>query len=234
MSTTHNSAAERALTELVAVKDIKDEFSRLKQRRAVVFGRDPEAVAECERLEADYKRRQPIAWEAARAALQSPAEQPVAVQEAATFAGYLAGIVETWVDLCLKDGKDWRPALASVIERRLWLAPAPAAPTDLLKEIRAIVQDQEQPLGNRLQMIDARVALFMDAEQAAPKAEAADARDAARYRWLRSQYWNSSSLFVVAGSKSQVRLGTDCPNHDRLDAAIDAARDALGKEVGNV
>jgi hypothetical protein len=48
--------------------------------------------------------------------------------------------------------------------------------------------------------------------------------DAERYRWLRGQYWDASNLFVVAGSKSQVRLGTDCPNHDRLDAAIDAAR----------
>jgi hypothetical protein len=50
-----------------------------------------------------------------------------------------------------------------------------------------------------------------------------DARDAARYRWLRQQQWNAADMFVVAGSKSQVRLGTDCPSLVRLDDAIDAA-----------
>ncbi len=47
--------------------------------------------------------------------------------------------------------------------------------------------------------------------------------DARRYRWLRKQQWDTASLFVIAGSKSLVRLGTDCPSLDRLDAAIDAA-----------
>lgn len=51
-------------------------------------------------------------------------------------------------------------------------------------------------------------------------------KDAARYRWLREQQWNTASLFVIAGSKSLVRLGTDCPSLARLDAAIDAARSA--------
>lgn len=48
--------------------------------------------------------------------------------------------------------------------------------------------------------------------------------DAGRYRWLREQNWNESTLFVVAGHHSLVRLGTDCPAGERLDAAIDAAR----------
>lgn len=48
-------------------------------------------------------------------------------------------------------------------------------------------------------------------------------KDAARYRFLRAQYWDESSLFVISGSKSQVRLGTDCPSHERLDETIDAA-----------
>lgn len=47
-------------------------------------------------------------------------------------------------------------------------------------------------------------------------------RDAERYRWLRAQQWDVANLFVIAGSKSQVRLGTDCPSLDRLDEAIDA------------
>ena len=50
-----------------------------------------------------------------------------------------------------------------------------------------------------------------------------DGLDAERYRWLREQQWNTASLFVVAGSKDRVRLGTDCPSLDRLDEAIDAA-----------
>ncbi|OXJ16301.1 hypothetical protein [Burkholderia sp. HI2500] len=55
-----------------------------------------------------------------------------------------------------------------------------------------------------------------------------DEIDAERYRWLRKQYWHESSLFVVAGSKSRIQLGTDCPADDRLDAAIDAARAGEG------
>lgn len=50
-----------------------------------------------------------------------------------------------------------------------------------------------------------------------------EARDAARYRWLRQQHWNEAEMFVVAGSKSQVRLGADCPSLVRLDDIIDAA-----------
>lgn len=46
--------------------------------------------------------------------------------------------------------------------------------------------------------------------------------DAARYRWLRSQDWDTSQLFVVK-QPTEIRLGTDCPSRDRLDAAIDAA-----------
>jgi hypothetical protein len=48
--------------------------------------------------------------------------------------------------------------------------------------------------------------------------------DAERYRWLRKQQWNEADMFVVAGSKSRVRLGTDCPSLARLDDAIDVAR----------
>lgn len=49
-------------------------------------------------------------------------------------------------------------------------------------------------------------------------------RDAERYRWLRAQCWNQSSLCVVAQPKVAVKLGHDCPSFERLDEAIDAAR----------
>lgn len=47
--------------------------------------------------------------------------------------------------------------------------------------------------------------------------------DAERYRWLREQHWNESTLAVVCEPKKAVKLGYDCPSGERLDEAIDAA-----------
>ena len=47
--------------------------------------------------------------------------------------------------------------------------------------------------------------------------------NAARYQWLRAQFWHKSNLFVVQGDKSNVMLGTRCPSKSQLDGAIDAA-----------
>lgn len=49
----------------------------------------------------------------------------------------------------------------------------------------------------------------------------ADQRDAARYRWLRSQHWESSRVCVVTHPKKNVRLGTICPSGDALDKIVD-------------
>ena len=50
-------------------------------------------------------------------------------------------------------------------------------------------------------------------------------RDAGRYRWLRDQNWTQRGLFVVsANNQDVVRLGTNCPSSELLDAAIDAVR----------
>ena len=61
----------------------------------------------------------------------------------------------------------------------------------------------------------------------AGSASGEDAKDAARYRWLRMQDWFSGSLCVLRGPKkvltSGAALGADCPSRERLDAAIDAA-----------
>ena len=48
--------------------------------------------------------------------------------------------------------------------------------------------------------------------------------DAERYRCLRDQMWNSSSLWVVVNPKAAVKLGHDCPSHERLVEMIDALR----------
>lgn len=58
------------------------------------------------------------------------------------------------------------------------------------------------------------------------KQEEAMHKDAARYRWLRSQNWNDGLLAVVSNPKAAVRLGHDCPSLDRLDEAIDQAMQA--------
>lgn len=55
-----------------------------------------------------------------------------------------------------------------------------------------------------------------------------EARDAARYRWLRQQHWNTAPLCVVAQPRQAVKLGHDCPTLDRLDVAVDQAMDAAG------
>ena len=57
----------------------------------------------------------------------------------------------------------------------------------------------------------------------APTLNGNDALDAARYRWLRKQHWESSRLCVVTNPKITVRLGTHCPSGRLLDQAIDAA-----------
>lgn len=51
-----------------------------------------------------------------------------------------------------------------------------------------------------------------------------DAEDAARYRTLREQDWDTALLCVVANPKETVRLGTDCPSRERLDQMVDALR----------
>jgi hypothetical protein len=48
--------------------------------------------------------------------------------------------------------------------------------------------------------------------------------DAARYRWLRRQQWNNSSMCVVTNPKVSIKLGYDCPSLERLDDIIDEYR----------
>lgn len=47
---------------------------------------------------------------------------------------------------------------------------------------------------------------------------------AERYRWLREQHWDYSSMCVVFNPKTTVKLGTVCPSGIQLDQAIDAER----------
>lgn len=49
--------------------------------------------------------------------------------------------------------------------------------------------------------------------------------DAVRYRWLRESAYDKRGLCVVdqQDGRNAIRLGTYCPSHELLDAAIDAA-----------
>jgi hypothetical protein len=63
------SALESALEELVALKGLKEEELRLRQRRVCAIERDVAELDRVDRMREDYNRRKPLAWEAARAAL---------------------------------------------------------------------------------------------------------------------------------------------------------------------
>lgn len=51
--------------------------------------------------------------------------------------------------------------------------------------------------------------------------------DAARYRWLRKQKWDTSPIAAVYNPKMNVKLGSYCPCGDLLDEEIDRA---MGQE----
>jgi len=63
---------EVVLRELVECKDLKDEELRLRQRRAVWLRGDAGMADEVNAMRDDYNRRKPLAWEAARSALNPP------------------------------------------------------------------------------------------------------------------------------------------------------------------
>lgn len=81
-----------------------------------------------------------------------------------------------------------------------------------LNDARMLLDDSREELTAEMKLVDA-----LRADLAAAQ------RDAERYRWMRAQQWDTSNLFVVAGGKDRVKLGTDCPSSERLDALVDAA-----------
>ncbi|MNT10544.1 hypothetical protein D3C72_1453820 [compost metagenome] len=146
---------------------------------------------------------------------------------------------ERWMDCDAEEYARFAPW--PEIERRIVYA-APATPTALTKAIwqricelpdRNSPEDEPEACICTFEEFSACVEGALEGSLAAsPAGQGEDARDAKRYRWLRERHWNESTLFVVAGHHSLVRLGTDCPSDDRLDAAIDAAMSA-SKEPRN-
>jgi hypothetical protein len=65
------SDLRKALEELVALKDLADQFDAMKQDV-----RDVATAAVLEGIQHEYQRRKPAAWAAARAALAAPQEEP--------------------------------------------------------------------------------------------------------------------------------------------------------------
>jgi hypothetical protein len=58
------------LRELLAVRELRAEYMRQKQRRAVKFRRDLAQVAEADRLKAELDVREPAAWKMAEDVLR--------------------------------------------------------------------------------------------------------------------------------------------------------------------
>jgi len=54
-------------------------------------------------------------------------------------------------------------------------------------------------------------------------------KDALRYRFLRELHWSDGPMCVAMQPKLSVKLGHDCPSHERLDDAIDAAIRSRGE-----
>jgi len=68
----------------------------------------------------------------------------------------------------------------------------------------------------QFRVLEDEMLVMMDERNAAVK-------DAERYRWLRERHWEDANMFVVSGGHSRVKLATNCPSGEFLDAAIDAA-----------
>jgi hypothetical protein len=84
MTPTPTEQALQALRELVALKAIKEECLRVRQRRPQsVTRRFPQDLLDAE---ADYKRRKPIAWDAARAAIAALEAAPTGAAQPVTVA----------------------------------------------------------------------------------------------------------------------------------------------------
>lgn len=63
---------------------------------------------------------------------------------------------------------------------------------------------------------------FMARQQHTPT-QSDQAKNAARYEWLREQHWSDGTMCVVTDPKESVKLGSNCPSRALLDEAIDLA-----------
>ena len=92
-------------------------------------------------------------------------------------------------------------------------------PTDLVRKL-------EQEIERLRHDIERHIAIASEhaTECERLRAELAECKmDAERYRWLRAQHWATSNLTAVRNPQQALRLGSDCPSGERLDALIDAA-----------
>lgn len=113
--------------------------------------------------------------------------------------------------------------------RILYLYPfqekaSPAAVLELIAEVEQLTQRMGlQHETNRT--------LHSNLEQAQRECEELR-KDAERYRTLRKMSWFDGDLAVVRRPVQSVKPGTDCPSHERLDAALDAAIAKEGSSNG--
>lgn len=94
-----------------------------------------------------------------------------------------------------------------------------------LERENAALQAEVSRLTENQRLQDSATAAVMERAEKLTARVAELERDAGRYRWLRDQNWTQRGLFVVsANNQDVVRLGTNCPSGELLDAAIDAGR----------
>lgn len=142
------------------------------------------------------------------------------------WADYVAAAEPGVVIALLDENELLRQGVKGDFDLDAWLDWAKEAAK--LRAVMTITPDQSKTIAKRGR--DAIVAATQGAEFATLPAmydqlmaECNELRqDAERYRALREMNWCDGPLAVVADPYSRIKLGSDCPSHERLDEAVDS------------
>jgi hypothetical protein len=106
-----------AAIELLACKALKEEESRLRQRRECSILREPNSLAKANAMRDDYNRRKPLAWEALRAALAAKPEPADSLDVIAWQKPGTTFVVHADLKECTNNGHEYsRPLYAAKVE----------------------------------------------------------------------------------------------------------------------
>jgi hypothetical protein len=231
-----------ALRELIACKDLKDAM--------VTTRSDPYYITEADRMELEYERRKPLAWANARAALaEHDAQQAhipalTAQQIDALIERHVGGNE-------LNDGEYSSMVIfAAAVERAHGIGTSRSAqqqePRPCVGKGDSVCNytancgsicnkcgrehdgqrtewarkqaQQQEPVKSKETLDDTFRRLHDEYERRFPRQ---DAKDAARYRWLRDAHPATERVIAVQWNDLTQNM-----RHETLDAAIDAAMEA--------
>jgi hypothetical protein len=99
-------------------------------------------------------------------------------------------------------------------------SPVTTITDGLLAEIEADYLDAASVRADRDECL--MIAAIITELRALRAENAALAKDAGRYRWLRETSWYDSQICAVRDPAKQVKPGSDCPSRHRLDLVIDS------------